>query len=42
MLRYALEQHVFFMTAVLGSVGENLDVNFVMKEIPADRQFAIW
>jgi hypothetical protein len=27
---------------VLGSVGENLDVNFVMKEIPADRQFAIW
>jgi hypothetical protein len=31
MLRYSLE-----------SVSENVDVNFVMKEFPADKQFTIW
>jgi hypothetical protein len=27
---------------LLESVGENFDVNFVMKEFPADKQFIIW
>jgi hypothetical protein len=27
---------------LLESVGENFDVNFVMKEFPADKQFKIW
>jgi hypothetical protein len=27
---------------LLESVGENFDVNFVMKEFPADKQFVIW
>jgi hypothetical protein len=29
-------------TNLLESVGENFDVNFVMKEFPADKQFIIW
>jgi hypothetical protein len=28
-------------TDLLESVGENFDVNFVMKEFPADKQFII-
>jgi hypothetical protein len=27
---------------LLESVGENFDANFVMKEIPADKQFIVW
>jgi hypothetical protein len=27
---------------LLESVGENFDVNFMMKEFPADKQFTIW
>jgi hypothetical protein len=27
---------------LLESVGENFDVNFMMKEFPADKQFPIW
>jgi hypothetical protein len=27
---------------LLEIVGENIDVNFVMKEFPADKQFKIW
>jgi hypothetical protein len=29
-------------TDVLESVGKNLDVNFVVKVFPADKQFTIW
>jgi hypothetical protein len=29
-------------TDLLESVGENVDVNFVMKEFPGDKQFIIW
>jgi hypothetical protein len=46
MVRYALEQ-VFCMspmwnTDLVESVGENADVNFVMEDFPADKQFTIW
>jgi hypothetical protein len=27
---------------LLESVGENIDVYFVMKEFPADKQFTVW
>jgi hypothetical protein len=27
---------------LLETVGKNFDVNFVMKEFPADKQFTIW
>jgi hypothetical protein len=47
MVRYTLEQRVFlYYTYVkydlLETVGEKFDVNFVMKEFPADKQFIIW
>jgi hypothetical protein len=47
MVRYTLEQHVFVYDTyvkygLLESVGENFDVNFVVKEFPADKQFTIW
>jgi hypothetical protein len=47
MVPYIVEQRVFlydtYMKYVsLESVGENFDVNFVMKEYPADKQFTIW
>jgi hypothetical protein len=47
MVRNTLEQRVFpYDTYVkynlLESVGEKFDVNFVMKEFPADKQFIIW
>jgi hypothetical protein len=29
-------------TDLLESVSKNLDVNFVMKEFPAEKQFIIW
>jgi hypothetical protein len=45
--RYTLEQRVFLYDTyvnrdLLESVGENFDVNFLMKEFPADTQFIIW
>jgi hypothetical protein len=27
---------------MLESVGENFDVNFVMKEFPSNKQFIVW
>jgi hypothetical protein len=27
---------------LLEDVGENFDINFAMKEFPADKQFTIW
>jgi hypothetical protein len=41
MLRYTLEQRIllhdtYVNTDLLESVGESFDVNFVMKEFPAD------
>jgi hypothetical protein len=27
---------------LLESVGKNVDINFMMKEFPADKQFTIW
>jgi hypothetical protein len=27
---------------LLESAGENFDINFVMKEFPADKQISIW
>jgi hypothetical protein len=46
-VRFAIEQWYFCMTPMrntdlLESVGGNFDVNFVMKEFAADRQFIIW
>jgi hypothetical protein len=46
MVRYTLEQRVFLFDTyikygLLESVGKNFDVNFVMKEFPADKQFII-
>jgi hypothetical protein len=29
-------------TDLLGSVSDNFDVNFMMKEFPADEQLIIW
>jgi hypothetical protein len=31
-----------YVTDLLESVGENVDVNFGPKEFPADKQFIIW
>jgi hypothetical protein len=47
MVRYTLEQYVFLYDTyvkydLLESVGENFNVDFVMKEFPADRKFTIW
>jgi hypothetical protein len=49
MVRYTLEQRVFvydtyvkYGSAGMESVGENFDVNFVVEEFPADKQFTIW
>jgi hypothetical protein len=47
MVQYTLEQRIFCITPtwnmdLLESVGRNFDVNFMMKEFPADRQFTIW
>jgi hypothetical protein len=47
MVLYTLEQLVFlYETYVnmdpLESVGENLDVNFMMVEFTPDKQFTIW
>jgi hypothetical protein len=47
MVWYTLEQRVFLYDTcvkynLLESVGENFDVNFVMKEFTADKQFKIW
>jgi hypothetical protein len=47
MAHYTLEQCVFLYDTyvkydLLESVGENFDVNFMMKEFPADKQFIIW
>jgi hypothetical protein len=41
---YTLEQHAFLYDTYVkcGSVGENFDINFVMKEFPRDKQFIIW
>jgi hypothetical protein len=29
-------------TDLLKTVGENVDINFVKKEFPAEKQFTIW
>jgi hypothetical protein len=47
MVQYTLEQHVFmYVTHVkynlLESVDENFNVNFMMKEFSAVKQFTIW
>jgi hypothetical protein len=47
MVSYILEQRVFLYATYVKygsarSVDENFDVNFVMKEFPADKQFIIW
>jgi hypothetical protein len=46
MVRYTLEQRIFLYDNhvkydLLESVGENFDVNFVIKEFPGDKQFTI-
>jgi hypothetical protein len=48
MVRYTLEQCIFVYdtymknTELLESASKNFDVNFVVKEFPADKQFTIW
>jgi hypothetical protein len=43
MVRYSLERRVFlYDTYVKYDLLENVDVNFVMKKLPADKQFTIW
>jgi hypothetical protein len=47
MARYTLEQCVFLYNTYVKygsveSVSKNFDVNFMMKEFPADKQFIIW
>jgi hypothetical protein len=47
MVHYRLEQHVFLYDSyvkkvyLLESVGENFDVNSMMKEFPANKQFTV-
>jgi hypothetical protein len=47
MARHTLEQRAFLYDTyvkyyLLESIGENFDVNFVMEEFSADKQFTIW
>jgi hypothetical protein len=47
MVRDTFEQRVFLYDTYVKydlpeSVGKNFDVNFVMKEFPAAKQFIIW
>jgi hypothetical protein len=47
MVRYGSEQRVFLYDTYVKynlpeSVGKNFDVNLMMKEFPADKQFTIW
>jgi hypothetical protein len=47
MVRSSLEQRIFVNDTyvkqdMLETAGENFDVNLVMKEFPAGKQFIIW
>jgi hypothetical protein len=43
MVRYTSEQRVFLCdTCVNTDPLENVDINFMMEEFPADNQFTIW
>jgi hypothetical protein len=42
MVQYTLEQHVFLYDMWNTDLLERVGKNYVMKELPADKQFTIW